>query len=427
MKVLFKNARILTMENDQIFVGNLVVKDSRIAYIGQNPESYGPFDREIDCKQNLLMPGFKNAHAHSAMVFLRDKGNNMNLQEWLFDLVFPYEAHLQKDDIYYLNKVAYLEYLAGGITACFEYYFYPDSSAKSAEEFGFRTLLLGTYDMQDRSVNELAKSYHLYNNRKESLVRYVLGFHAEYTASNEIIEKTKEAVDLLQSPFYTHISETQKECDECLQRHGMYPAKFLYEKGLFAYGGGGYHCVHFSDAEMDIFKKNNLFVISCPGSNKKLGSGIAPLTEYYKRGINISLGTDGPASNYALDMFLEMQLASGFQKETHHGEETIPAFEYLKMATVNAAKAMLLDECDVLKVGKYADIIMLDLHQPNMQVSPDIIHNIVYEGKVDNVILTMINGVILYENGKYFLKESLESIYQNAEKVIKRLDREVKK
>ena len=405
------------MKDDHIFQGNIVIKDNRIAYIGNDYKAYAPFEREIDCNNNLLMPGLKNPHAHSGMVFVRDLVKNVSLQEWLFKYIFPREEHLIPEDIYHLNKVAYLEYVSGGITTVFEHYFFPDSSAKAAEDFGMRTLLLGTYDAQKTSVAKLVDNVHKYNDRKDPLVRYVFGFHAEYTSDDELVNKTKEAIDLAKTPFYTHISETQKEVDECVQRHGLTPAKFLYNNGLFAYGGGGYHCSHFTDEEVKIFKENNLTIISCPGSNKQLASGDAPLNKYFKEGVRIALGTDGPASNDRLDMFYEMQLAVA-----NNGFSVISPFEYLKMITINGAIAMNID-AEYLEVGKLADIIMLDMSN----LEGDIISNIVNKGSVNDVKLTMINGKILYENGKYFLKESLEDIYKNADKVKQRIESEMKK
>ena len=405
------------MKDDHIFEGNIVVNDNRIAYIGNDYQNYGPFEREIDCHNNLLMPGFKNPHAHSGMVFARDLVQNVSLQDWLFKYIFPREEHLVPEDIYHLNKVAYLEYVSGGITTVFEHYFFPDYSAKAAEEFGMRTLLLGTYDKEKTSVPKLVELVHRYNDRKDPLVRYVFGFHAEYTADDELVSKTKEGIDLAKTPFYTHISETQREVDECFARHGYTPAEFLFRKGLFAYGGGGYHCSHLTDAEIKIFKDNNLTIVSCPGSNKKLASGDAPLNKYFKEGIRIALGTDGPASNDKLDMFYEMQLAV-----SNNGFSVISPFEYLKMITVNGAIAMNVD-AEYLEVGKLADIIMLDVSK----YEDDIISNIVKNGSVNDVKLTMINGKILYENGKYFLKESVDEINKKAEKVKQRIESEMKK
>ena len=407
------------MIDDKIINADLVVDNNFIAYIGKDSSCYGPFDRIVDCKGNLLMPGFKNAHAHSAMVFVRNKADDVNLQDWLFKIVFPREAHLIPSDIYHLNKVSYLEYLSGGITACFDHYFYPLESARSAEDFGMRTLLLATYDAEKTSVEQLKKNYIMLNSKKDGLVRYSIGFHAEYTTDDVLLKGTKEAIKQIKCPFFTHVSETKKEVQECLNRHGKTPVQFLFDEGLFEYGGGGYHCVHLTDEEVQIFKNNGLIVVSCPGSNTKLSSGVAPLTYYYKEGITIALGTDGPASNNGLDMFREMQLVVKQQKPG------IPAFEILKMATVNAAKAMGLDKADVLAVDKYADIIMIDLHKPNMQPINNIVTSLVYAGSKDNVLLTMINGKILYENGQYFLKENIEDIYKKAQEITFRLEKDL--
>ena len=425
MKTLFKNAQVLTMIDDRIINSDLVVDNNLIAYIGKESSSYGPFDKVIDCNNNLLMPGFKNAHAHSAMVFLRGKADDVTLQDWLFKIVFPREEHLQPSDIYYLNKVAYLEYLSSGITACFDHYFYPLEGAKAAEEMGMRTLLLATYDEKYMRGEGLKTNYHRFNDNKDGLVKYAIGFHAEYTTNEELLEGSKEVINDLKCPFFTHIAETKKEVEECIKRHGKTPAKYLYDEGLFKYGGGGFHCIYLTDEEVKIFKENNLYIISCPGSNLKLASGIAPLTYYLNNGINIALGTDGPASSNSLDMFKEMYLAATLQKVTNNDAKSIPAFEILKMATVNAAKAMGLDNADVLAVDKYADIIMIDLHKPNMQPINNIVTNLVYAGSKDNVILTMINGKILYQNGQYFLKETPEEIYKKAEEVTLRLEKEV--
>ena len=425
MRILFHNARILTMENDQIIEGDLVVNNHRIAYIGQDSSSFAPFDRIIECQKNLLMPGFKNAHTHSAMVFLRGKADDVSLQDWLFKIVFPREEKLTPSDIYYLNKVAYLEYVSSGITAVFDHYFFPLEAAKAAEEFGMRTLLLGTHDPLKTSVEDLKKYYHHFNNLKDSLVTYTIGFHAEYTTDDALLKGTIQAIHELNCPFYTHIAETEHEVKECIEKRGKSPAKFMYDVGLFKYGGGGFHCVYLNDEEISIFKENNLSIISCPASNLKLASGIAPLSKYLKEGINVALGTDGPASNNSLDMFKEMYLAATLQKAVNKDASAMPAFEVLKMATVNGAKVMGLKDADFLAVNKLADIIMIDLSKPNMQPINNIVTNLVYAGSKDNVKLTMINGKILYEDGRFFINESVEEIYQKAEEISSRLEKEL--
>lgn len=419
MKTLFKNARILTMKNDQIINGELLVIDTRIAYIGKDASEFAPFDKVIDCENNLLMPGLKNAHTHSAMVFLRNRFKNVNLQDWLFKCIFPREAKLISEDIYHLNKAAILEYLACGTTACFDQYFFPLSGAKAVDEMGMRMLLLAVFNLGTTSNDDLEHNYHSMNDREDGYARYAIGVHAEYTSDKIMIDETREVINRLKCPFFAHISETKKEVEECVDRHGTTPLKFFYDQGLFAYGGGGYHCIHFTDEEVEICKKNNLFIVSCPGSNKYLSSGIAPLSKYLANGIRIALGTDGPASNESLDMFKEMRLAA-----TMEGKD-IPAFEVLKMATVNGALAMGLNDADVLDIDKYADIIMVDLSKPNLKDSKDLLHDLVHKASSDNVKLTMINGNVLYQDGQYFYKEKPEDIYRKVEEISKRIENEL--
>ena len=422
MKTLFKNARILKMTDENIIIGHLLVKDDRIAYIGEQLPTDKDIDEVIDCSGNILMPGFKNAHTHSAMSFLRSKTDDHTLQDWLFNVVLPREALLQPGDVYELAKVSFLEYLTSGITACFDQYYSPLESAKSAEEMGMRIVLLGTYNKEFDSVQKLVDFYREFND-KDGLVRYCLGVHAEYTLGEGELEKVVEACHILRAPFYTHISETEKEVKECIAKCGMTPVAYFEKMGAYDYGGGGYHCCWFTDEDIKIFKKHDCTVVTCPGSNTKLASGIAPICKYLQNGLRVAIGTDGPASNNSLDMFKEMTLTYALQKVTLRDPTALPAFELLKMATVNGAIAMGLKDCDVLEVGKKADIIEIDLSRPNMQPINNIVNNIVYSGSKENVKLTMINGKILYRDGKFFVNENVNDIYDKCAKIGERIEK----
>lgn len=424
MRTLLKNARLLKMVDDNIIFTNLVIEDDRIKYIGDDYLKYGPFDITHNCKGNVIMPGFKNAHTHSAMSFLRSKADDLPLHEWLFDVVFPREAKFKKDDVYWMDKISFLEYLTSGITACFDQYYSPVESARAAEEMGMRIVLLGTYNTQFNSVQKLVDFYHELND-KDSLVSYCLGIHSEYTLADGELEKVVEACHILKAPFYTHIAETEKEVKECYENRGMSPVAYLDKMGAFDYGGGGYHCCHFSDEDIEIFKKHNCFIVTCPGSNSKLASGIAPIRKYFDKGLNIAIGTDGPASNNCLDMFKEMTLLFSLQNLTLKNSASFTAFDILKMATVNGAKAMGLKDSDVLEVNKKADLIEIDLSRPNMQPINNIINNIVYSGSKENIKMTMINGKILYMNGKFYTKEKPNKIYRKVSQISKRIEKEL--
>ena len=419
MKTLLKNARILKMTGEDIFIGEIAIENNKITYVGKQTNDEKNFDKVIDCGLNLLMPTFKDAHCHTAMVFLRSKADDLPLQEWLTTCCFPAEANLTGEDIYHLNKLGYLEYLSSGIGVNFDQYFFPKSIEKSSKDFGMRTVI-NLMPRKDFAEEELGKYFDDLN-KENGLVSAIFGLHAEYTASDAEVEQINRLVHKYKVPFFTHLSETQREVKECFERRGVTPLEYFSQKGLFDFGGGIFHGIYLSDHDIELLKKYNLTVVTNPASNAKLASGICEIEKLSKAGVNIAIGTDGAASNNALDMFREMYLVGALSKLLNKDAAVTPADEILKMATVNGARAMGLNNCDVLEVGKLADIIMIDLKQPNMQPIHNIVKNIVYAGSKSNIKMTMIDGKILYYNNQYFVNPSVEEIYETANKVTKRL------
>lgn len=424
MNTRFYNARVLTMEDGcELFEGEVHVSDNEISYVGKplsndeirNSNVY--YDKEIDCMGNVLMPGFKDAHTHSAMTGMRSYADDMPLQEWLETKIFPLEAKLTDEDIFTLTQLSILEYLTTGITAVFDMYLSPYESARACEEMGLRMVNVSginkfgpTLEVMEQRYNDL--------NRDNGFSSYMMGFHAEYTCTKELLADISALAKKYNAPLWAHNSETKKEVEECIERYGLTPTELMDSLGMFENGGGGYHCVYLSDNDIQIFKKHNLTVVTNPASNAKLASGIAPLSKYLKEGINIAIGTDGPSSNNALDMFREMYLVTALAKLHDEDASAMRPIEVLKMATVNGARCMGLTDCDVLKEGKKADIIMIDLHQPNMQPIHNIVDNIVYSGSKTNIKMTMIDGKILYENGKFNVGVDAEDIYRKANEVM---------
>ncbi|MCI7191228.1 MAG: amidohydrolase [Lachnospiraceae bacterium] len=428
MNIRLYNARILSMEeNRDIFFGEVWVKKDRIVYAGDGTDTDSIYqklqipcmiwDREIDCEGNLLMPGFKDAHTHSGMTLLRSYADDLPLNDWLNQQVFPVEAKLTDEDIYELTKLAVLEYLTSGITAVFDMYLTPYSIYKAFDEMGMRGVQVGGVNNFSQSP-ELLEEYYLELNGKSPLQSFMLGFHAEYTCSRELLMKISEIAHKYKAPVFTHLSETKAEVEGCRERYGMTPVAFLDSLGMFDYGGGGYHCVHVTEEDIAIMKKRGMYAVSNPGSNTKLASGIAPITQFLKAGVPVALGTDGPASNNCLDMFREMFLVTGLAKLKEEDAAAVDAMEVLKMATVNGAHAMGLGEADVIAEGKLADLIMIDLKTPNMQPLNNIAKNIVYSGSKINVKMTMIGGRILYENGSFLTDEKPEAVYEKANEII---------
>lgn len=418
MRIRFYNARILTMADGfSVQEGELWVEGNRILSVGKRPgrQDYD-WDREIDARGNLLMPGFKNAHTHSGMTFLRSYADDLPLMDWLNEKVFPMEARITAEDIYHLDKLAILEYLTSGITAAFDMYLAPDAMARASIDCGFRTVLTGGLNNFVQSPQQLEEWYVKYNGYHE-LLRFELGFHAEYTTGEDLLRQVAVLARKYQAPVFCHNSETAGEVEDCKKRTGMTPTRYLDSLGIFDYGGGGYHCVHMSEEDLDILKARGVYAITNPGSNTKLASGIAPIERMMEKGIGLAIGTDGPASNNCLDMFREMFLTTGLAKLRQQDAAAVDANQVLAMATLGGARAMGLSDCDTLQEGKLADLIMLDLHQPNMQPLNHITKNLVYSGSKQNVILTMINGKILYENGAFYIGEDPEEIYRKANEI----------
>ncbi len=431
MNIRFFNARILTMEDGKdIFMGQIFVRGDRILFVGtddeaarycdSHPDEILKWDREIDCHGNILMPGFKDAHTHSAMTLMRSKADDLPLQEWLGNQIFPIEAKMTADDIYHLSKIAIMEYLTSGITAAFEMYLTPYSVADSFRDCGMRCVQTSCVNNFSQSV-ELLEDYYNDLNGRDEYNSFIIGVHAEYTCSKELLTRVSELTHKYKAPFWAHIQETESELMECVERYGMSPIQFFDSLGLFDYGGGGYHVVWTNEHDREIMKKRGLYAVTNPGSNCKLASGIAPIREYLEKGIPVAIGTDGPASNNCLDMFREMFLVTGLAKIKNMDASSVDAMEVLKMATVNGAHAMGLNDADTLSEGKLADIIMLDLFQPNMQPINNIPKNIVYSGSKSNVLMTMVGGIVRYENGQFNIGVEPSEVYRKAEEISKRL------
>lgn len=422
MNIRIYNARILTMkQGEDLFCGEVQVKDGRIVYVGEEKkDSAEAWDREIDAEGNLVMPGFKDAHTHSAMTFLRSYADDLPLQEWLYERVFPMEAKLTEEDVYWAATLANMEYLTSGITANFDMYMKNEANAKASVDSGFRTVLCGSINDFGGTVEEIEQEY-LHFNAYDPLISYQLGFHAEYTTKRQILEDMAALGKKYQAPVYTHNSETANEVQGCIERYGKTPTAFLDSLGMFEYGGGGFHCVHMTQEDLDICKEKGIWVVTNPSSNVKLASGIAPIQKMLSMGIGLAIGTDGPASNNCLDMFREMFLTTALQKVSLEDASAVDALDVLHMATVGGAHAMCLKDCDILAEGKCADLIMIDLKQPNMQPLNHIAKNIVYSGSKQNVKMTMIDGKILYEDGVFHIGKEPEEVYAKVNESIQRM------
>ena len=289
---------------------------------------------------------------------------------------------------------------------------------------GFKAVLLGTVTKERESVAEMVESYRKINDGNP-LVSYQLGFHAEYTCSEDILVELSKASHRLKCPIYSHTSETYSEYEGCKARHrGLDPVEYAESLGLLDYGGGGFHGVAFSRSDIAIYKKHGCSLVTCPGSNSKLASGIAPLTDVLDAGVNLAIGTDGPGSNNGLDFFYEMRLASVLQKLRTMDPSAFKGTDTLYAATVGGSIAMGLLDARYVKEGERADLILIDLDKPDMRPLNDIPNNLVYAGSKLDVRMTMVEGKILYLDGQFDVGTPVEEIVAKAEEVASRLKAE---
>lgn len=414
--IRFYNGRVLS------FTGGLTVSENelwtdgeKISYIGPKPDVLPEFERSIDLKGDLLIPGFKDAHTHTPMTFLRSFAEDLPLQRWLEEKCWPNEAKLTDESAYDMTKLGILEYLSSGITAAFDMYSHSDAYARANIDSGFRTVICSAMNDFDKDPHDIERDY-LHVNSMSSLVSYKLGIHAEYTTGMERLKYMADLCEKYHEPFYTHISETRSEVEGCRERYGMTPPQLFDRLGMFRYGGGGFHCVWLTDEDIDLFVRKGLWVITNPSSNLKLASGIAPIQKMMNAGVNLAIGTDSAASNNALDMFREMYLVTALQKYYCNDAAACSAEAVLEMACRGGALAMGLEDCSDLQPGMKADLAVINLRRPNMQPLNRIAANIVLSGSKENVRLTMVNGRILYEDGEFYIGESADEIYRRAEK-----------
>lgn len=419
--IRFYNGKVITMNGAVKVTDDEVWTDgSKIFYVGPKKEEMPHFKREIDLNGDVILPGFKDAHTHSAMTFLRSYADDLPLKNWLYDKVFPMEAKLIPEDIYIFTKLAIMEYVSSGITASFDMYYHRDAYAAANKECGFRTVLCGGLTSFDERREIIEEDFVKYNN-DNPLLSYTLGFHAEYTNNIENFKYIAELSKKYKAPVFSHNSETKSEVEECVGRYGMTPTELFESLGMFENGGGGFHCNYMSDKDIEIFAEKGLWAVTNPCSNLKLASGIAPIAKMQKAGVNLAIGTDGAASNNALDMFREMYLVTALQKYAENDAAACDADDVLKMASVGGAMAMGLEECNMIAEGKQADLVVINMSRPNMHPVNNLSKNIVFSGSKENVRMTMIAGRILYEAGQFYIGEDPDKIYAEADTAVSKL------
>ncbi len=415
MKLLLSHADILTLRDGQWYTlrnAYLGIHNDTICYLSETAPAE-TYDRVKAMPGKLLIPGLINCHCHAPMVFLRGIGSDLKLQDWLYHYIFPTEAKWTDAGIKAASELAILELLASGVTSFSDMYYRNERTIEALCEAGMKANLCrstqGRPDLPYENNSDckeglaLFDRFHGYNGGK---IRIDLCIHAEYTNTPETIEAYSAACFERGAGMHIHLSETRHEQLECIKKFGMTPAALFEKLGTFKNPTTAAHCVWVTQEDMDILKANGVSPVHCPSSNMKIGSGFAPIQQMLDRGINVTIGTDGAASNNNLNMIEEMHLASIIHNGFTGDPTVVKPGDVLKMATINGAKLQGRPDTGNLELGKKADVVAIDFDKPHLIPALDYPAMLCYAVQGSDVCMTMVDGRILYENGEYLTMDA---------------------
>lgn len=405
MKALIRDVAILTQNNNRDFIeaGFIIIDGQDIIEVGrmkQCPKELSEYE-VIEGKGYLVTPGFINAHTHIAMSLLRGYADDLPLEVWLSEKIWPKEDRLTKEDIYWGSLLSIIEMVKTGTTTFNDMYMFMDTIAQIVQDTGIRAGLSTGLMEEKQGLVGLQKNKELFekwNNKAEGRIKVMLGPHAVYTSKPSF---WKEVLDLAEETgmgIHTHLSETQAEVKNCVIKYGKTPVQHMQDMGVFQYPVVAAHGVHLSDIDMEILKSNQVSIVHNPGSNLKLGSGIASIPQLLERGIIVALGTDGASSNNNLDLLEEIRLAALIHKGFLQDSTAIRAEQALDMATVDGAKALGWTTIGVIEKGRKADLNMINLKDTRFYPKHNLLSHLVYSCNSYQIENVMVNGKWIMKN-----------------------------
>lgn len=420
--MLFKDITVLDDQfqiKEHMYVG---IVDDKITYIS-NESPKEDFGRIYNGKGKLLMSGFVNTHAHSPMTLLRGYGENMALQDWLNKRIFPFEDKLTSEAVYWGTLLAMAESIRYGIVSTTDMYYFSEDMIRAIAESGTKNNIsrsVTCFTDEDlwnlQSGKEMKYIYENYHNSYDGKVKVDMSIHAEYTSNPKIVKQMAEYTKEIGANMHVHLSETKQEHEECKERHGKTPAAYFNSLGLFDTPTTAAHCVWLEPEDYPILKEKGVTVACNPVSNMKLASGICNVPDLFRQGINVSLGTDSVSSNNNLNMIEEMKFFATASKVKLLDPTAVTPTQAIEAATLSGAKAQGRTDCGLLKEGYKADLVVVDISGPHMYPVHDMVNNIVYSASGSDVVMTMVDGKVLYENGEY-LTIDVEKTIAEAERM----------
>ena len=403
MNILIRD--ILAVLPDGAKVTTVLVEDGFIKSVGEVPSGLKA-NKTIPGSGKLLMPGLVNAHTHVYMTLFRNYADDLKFNDWLFGKILPLEDKLTPDDCYWGTLLGFMEMLACGTTAFNDMYIFTDSAAKAATEAGMRAVLSrglsgGADDISggERRLREAAAEIEKWTGYEN--LSFMLAPHAPYTCDAGYQKDVAAEALRLGVGIHTHVSESQSEMQTVREKYGCTPPELLDKTGLLTDKTLAAHCVYLTDSDIVLLGERGVCVATNPVSNLKLANGVAPVPKMLAAGLNVSLGTDGAASNNTLNMIRELGLLTTLHKGVTGDPQAVGAREGFDIATKNGAKALGLDNVGEIKPGMKADLAILDLDRPNIQPLNNPVAALAYASNGSEVETVMVGGKILMEKRQY--------------------------
>ncbi len=427
MRILLENTCILPMTDRDVFIdeGYLIIEDAIIKEVGPGQAPLGSYDKVIDGRDKLLMPGLVNTHTHAAMTLMRGYADDLPLMEWLENKIWPLEAKLTADDVYWGSMLAILEMIKSGTTTFNDMYFFMEQTARAVKETGIRAVLarglIGVGPEAESGLEESRELIEKWHRAADERINFRLGPHAPYTCPPEYLKRVTALAKEYNVGIHIHIAETKGELEDIQRQYGKTPVGLMEEVGLIEIPTIAAHCVHMTPADITLLKNYEVGVAHNPESNMKLASGIAPVPEMLAAGIGVALGTDGASSNNNLDMLQEMRTCALLHKVNSMDPTVLPAYQAIEMATSYGARALGLgNEIGRLQPGLKADLILISLNEAHMKPVHDVIANVVYSAQASDVDTVIINGQVIMENRNIATFDE-KQVLEQAERAAKKL------
>ena len=421
--VIVSNCIILPMDGKRVIEnGALAIKDGKITFVGKSSNINGiKAEKTIDRHGKVALPGLINCHTHVPMTLFRGVAEDQPLEKWLKETIWPLEARLKPEDVYAGALLGCLEMIKSGTTCFADMYFYEDMVARAVAESGLRGVLAegiieaGRSELGEKTFSRSVDFVKNFNGHASGRIKAMLGPHAAYSCSEELLLRVREKALKLNVGVHTHLAESKAMLGE---KQNIDEVEFLDRIGFFDVHTLAAHCINLSRNDMKRLSARGVNAVHVPVANMKLGLGAAKVKALRSLGVNVCLGTDGPASNNTLDMFETMKVAALLQKHACRDPTALSAYEVLKMATVNGAKALgIADVAGSLEVGKKADIILIDLNKPHLKPLHDIFASIVYSARGSDVDTVIVDGKILMEKRQITTINEVSVIKKAEEKV----------